>query len=315
MKALRKAVADYLALRRSLGFKLKNQERGLRCFLSFLKQKGATRITTALALQFAIQRQQTHPTEYAKRLTIVRGFARYHRAIDPRTEVPPFGLLPHLQQRAHPYLYSEDEIGKLLKAARQLRSANGLKPWTYHCLLGLLAVTGMRLGEALNLRFQDFDSAQGLLTIRNTKFGKSRLIPLHATTQKVLAQYVKRRNRLFPGGPAGHVLISHRGVPLRLNRVEETFDDLLRQVGLRVPSIEHKPRLHDFRHRFAVETLKRWYRSGEDVSRRLPVLSTYLGHVHVTHTYWYVTNTPELMMAAGKRVEKRWRALYDENRA
>jgi integrase len=274
---------------------MQGQERGLRYFLSFLKQKGSTRITTALALQFAIQRRQTHPAEYAKRLSIVRGFARYHRGIDPSTEVPPFGLLPRRQQRRNPYLYSEDEIGQLLKAAQRLRSKNGLKPWTYHCLLGLLAVTGMRLGEAVNLRFQDVDCAQGLLTICNTKFGKSRLIPLHATTQKVLARYIQRRKRLFSGGLADQVFVSDRGVPLRLSTVEETFDELLRQVGLPAPSVEHN-------------------RNGEDVGRRLPVLSTYLGHAQVTHTYWYVTNTPELMKAAGNRVEKRWRPV-DEIRA
>lgn len=311
MKTLRNAVADYLALRRSLGFKLDNEERGLGYFLSFLKEKGAARITTALALQFATQRQQSHPTEYAKRLSTVRGFAAYHRGIDPGTEVPPCGLLPHPPQRARPYLYSEEEIRQLLKAARKLPPTDSLRPWTYHCLLGLLAVTGMRLGEAVNLQLQHADMEQGLLTIRDTKFGKSRLVPLHASTQKVLAQYVKRRNRVFPGQLVQNLFVSNRGTALRLNRVEETFDELLRQIGLPAPSVNHKPRLHDFRHRFAVETLKHWYRSGEDVERRLPVLSTYLGHVHVTHTYWYLTNTPELMGAAGKRLEKRWRALYD----
>ena len=311
MKTLRNAVADYLALRRSLGYKLNNEERILRYFLSFLKEKGATRITTALALQFATQRKQSHPTEYAKRLATVRGFTAYHRGIDPGTEVPPCGLLPHPPQRAQPYLYSEEEIRQLLKAARKLPPTDSLRPSTYHCLLGLLAVTGMRLGEAVNLQLQDADMEQGLLTIRDTKFGKSRLVPIHASTQKALAQYVKRRNRLFPGQPDQNLFLSHRGTALRLNRVEETFDELLQQVGLSGTSVKRKPRLHDFRHRFAVETLKRWYRSGEDVERRLPVLSTYLGHSHVTHTYWYLTNTPELMGAAGKRLEKRWRALYD----
>lgn len=311
MKILRKAVADYLALRRSLGFKLENEERGLGYFLSFLEEKGAARITTALALQFATQRKQTHPTEYAKRLSTVRGFAAYHRGVDSSTEVPPCGLLPYPPQRARPYFYSEDEVRRLLKAARQLSPTDSLRPWTYHCLLGLLAATGMRLGEAVNLQLQDADWAQGLLTIRNTKFGKSRLIPLHESTKTVLAQYVKRRNRLFAPQPTDNLFVSNRGTALRLNRIEETFDELLRQVGLFAPSVNQKPRLHDFRHRFAVETLKHWYRSGEDVDRCLPVLSTYLGHVHVTHTYWYLTNTPELMGAAGKRLEKRWRALYD----
>jgi integrase len=314
MKSLRKAAADYLALRRSLGFKAENVERNLRSFIPFLEGKGATRITTSLALQFATQRQQTHPTECAGRLSTVRGFAAYRRAVDPNTEVPPRGLLPQSPRHMKPYLYSEDEIRQILKGARNLPSIDGLHPWTYYCLLGLLAVTGMRLGEAVNLQLRDVDWTQGMLTIRRTKFGKSRLVPLHTSTQKVLARYVKRRNRLFPGQSDQPLFVSTRGTPFRyLHVIEETFKRLMRRIGIPAHPVNHKPRLHDFRHRFAVETLKQWYRSGEDVERRLPVLSTYLGHAHIRHTYWYLTNTPELMGAAGKRLEKRWGTLYDHH--
>jgi integrase len=175
--------------------------------------------------------------------------------------------------------------------------------------LGLLVVTGMRLGEVMNLQLQDVDWSEGLLTIRNTKFGKSRLIPLHPSTQKILAEYAKHRDRFFAGRPVQHFFVSSRGNRLDKGDIHRTFYVLSRQIGLRAPSASRGPRLHDFRHRFAVETLLRWYRCGEEPERRLPVLSTYLGHSHVTDIYWYLTNTPELMTVAGKLLEKRWKGV------
>ena len=186
MTSLRKAVQEYLALRRSLGFKLCNHERGLTDFVSFLEREHARYITTALALKWATQRAHQQPAEWAKRLSFVRGFARHFSAIDPRTEIPPWDLLPYRPPRARPYLYSDQEIGQLLEGSLQLRSLNGLRAWTYHCLFGLLAVTGMRISEVLSLERQDVDLTTGLLTIRHSKFGKSRLVPLHASTQQRL---------------------------------------------------------------------------------------------------------------------------------
>src|SRR5471030_2787966 len=196
-----------------------------------------------------------------------------------------------------------------LTAAENLSSIFSLRPPTYYCLLGLLVVTGMRLGEVINLQLQDVDWSEGLLTIRNTKFGKSRLIPLHPSTQKILAEYAKQRDRVFAGRSVQHFFVSSRGNHLDKGDIHRTFYVLSRQIGLRAPTASRGPRLHDFRHRFAVETLVRWYRRGEDPARRLPVLSTYLGHAHVTDTYWYLTNTPELMAAAGKLLEKRWKGV------
>jgi integrase/recombinase XerD len=309
MRTPQQAVVDYLSLRRALGFKLEKHEVCLREFVSFLKKRGTSRITTHLALQFATLHRAQQPAEWAVRLSIVRGFAGYRSGTDPATEIPPAGLLPNRPPRAQPYLYSEDEIRELLTAAGNLSSICSLRPRTHYCLLGLLVVTGMRLGEVINLQLQDVDWSEGMLTIRNTKFGKSRLIPLHPSTQKILAEYARHRDRFFAGRPVQHFFVSSRGNRLDKGDIHRTFYDLSRQIGLRAPSASRGPRLHDFRHRFAVQTLLRWYRRGEDPERRLPVLSTFLGHSHVTDTYWYLTNTPELMAAAGKLLEKRWKGV------
>jgi integrase/recombinase XerD len=309
MKTLRQAVTDYLSLRRSLGFTLTKHESCLRELVYFLKKKGAARISTALALQFATQHRHQQPAEWAARLSIVRGFARYRSGDDHSTEIPPLGLLPYRAKRARPYLYSEKEICQLLKAARNLPPTYELKPWTYYSLFGLLVVTGMRVSEVLNLQQNDVDWAQGVLTVRGTKFGKSRLVPLHASTKTALLAYAKRRDHFFAEHPVSHFFVSSWGNRLDGAGVRRTFYLLSRQIGLRDASASHGPRLHDLRHRFAVETLVRWYRNNEDVERRLPILSTYLGHAHVTDTYWYLTSTPELLGAAGKRMEKRWAGL------
>lgn len=217
---------------------------------------------------------------------------------------------PHCSsRRARPYLYSDQEIQELLKAAKSRPSCDPLRPWTYHCFFGLLAVTGLRLSEAVNLHAEDFDWSGGILTIRGAKFGKSRLVPLHASTCKVLADYAKRRDRRFAPRAEAHFFVNKNGNQLDKGEVHRMFYILSRQIGLRAAGGGRGPRLHDFRHRFALETLLRWYRNGEDPQRRLPILSTYLGHAHVTDTYWYLTGTPELLGAAGKRLEKRWEGL------
>ena len=305
MTSWRKAVVDYVEMRRRLGFKLLDTNVGLIDFASFLKQRRATRITNALAMEWAQQNKTACPAQWAKRLGFVRGFARHWSAHDSQTEIPPYGLLPHRPGRARPYLYSDDEIRRLLHAARQLPSVHGLRGLTYHCLLGLLAVAGLRISEALNLQPEDVDLKAGVLTIRGTKFGKSRLVPIHPSTRKVLLDYASRRDRLLSKRPLTF-FVSDRGNRLHSAHIRRTFYSLSRQIGLRGASDSHGPRLHDFRHRFAVETLVRWYRSGQDVERRLPVLSTYLGHVHVADTYWYLSACPELMGLAVKRFEDYW---------
>jgi integrase len=307
MKLLRSAVEDYIVLRRSLGFKLREMATGLREFVSFLEQKKAPYITTALAVEWAMQPIDTQPSHWALRLGFVRVFARHRSATDPRTEIPPAGLLPFRAQRAHPYLYTEEEIQRLLAAAKSLSPSNGLRPWTYHCLFGLLAVSGLRISEAIKLEWQDVDFNQGVLTIRQTKFNKSRLIPLHVSTRDVLTEYAEHRDRLVPKPASPCFLLNDHGRCLESSTVRRTFYALSRQIGLRGPVDHFGPRLHDFRHRFALNTLIQWYRTNQDIERRLPVLSTFLGHAHVADTYWYLSVHPELMGLATSRLERRWR--------
>ena len=199
MTTLRKAVQDYLALRRSLGFKLHKAGKALPAFVTFMEQQRASVITSQLALTWAQQPTTVQPAEWAYRLSMVRGFARHRSATDPRTEIPPDGLLPYRPKRARPYLYSDEEIRRLLRAALALPGNGELRRWTYHCLFGLLSVAGLRIGEARELELQDVDLRAGVLTIRGAKFGKSRLIPLHASTRRVLADYLARRARQWAG--------------------------------------------------------------------------------------------------------------------
>lgn len=307
MTTLRSAVQEYLALRRGLGFKLHDAGRALLKFVTFMEQHRASSITSRLALAWAQQSQTVQPTEWARRLSIVRIFARYRRATDLRTEVPPDGLLPYRPKRARPYLYSDEEIRRLLRAALTLPAKGGLRPWTYHGLFGVLSVSGLRLGEARNLHVDDVDLDTGVLTIRGAKFGRSRLVPLHASSREVLARYLARRRRHWAGRPvSSYVFVSNWGNRLDVGAIHRTFYALSRQIGLRGPLDRHGPRIHDLRHRFAGKTLWRWYRTGEDPERRLPILSAYLGHVHVRDTYWYLSAWPELMHEAMRRLERRW---------
>lgn len=302
MKTLKSAVHDYVSLRRSLGFKLRWVTTLLVDFAAFLKRQGADHITIPLALQWAQQNQQAKHVTVARRLSVVRGFARYLSATDPRTQIPPHSLLSCRSHRMRPYLYTHDEVQRLLKAARELGGLDGL---THYCLIGLLSVTGLRISEALNLRSQDVDLRQGMLTVVGTKFGKSRLVPIHSSTQKVLTGYARERDRTCRHRIT-HFLVNPMGGQLNVKMVQSIFRRLSRQVGIRGPNASHGPRLHDFRHTFAVETLLNWYRSGQDIEQRLPVLSTYLGHARVSDTYWYLSACPELMGLAVNRFERHW---------
>jgi integrase len=310
MNTLRQAVREYLSLRRDLGFKLQEAGKGLYDFVSFMEQRRASYITQALALSWAQQPANVQPAHWAQRLSYIRGFARFRSATDPRTQIPPWGLLPFQPKRARPYLYSDDEIRRLLCAALNMPcryERSELRPWVYYCLFGLLSVSGLRLGEARNLELQDVDLKAAVLTIRGAKFGKTRLVPLHATTCKVLAEYIARRHCHWEGRPvSAYLFVSSWGNRLDGGDIQRTFYALSRQIGLRGPSDRHGPRLHDFRHRFATNTLVHWYRSDQDPERQLPILSAYLGHVHVADTQWYLEGSPELMREAMRRLEHRW---------
>jgi len=306
MNELRKAVEDYLILRRALGFKLRDTATALAHFVSFMEREGACTITTNLALRWAMQPQQVHPAHWAARLSFVRSFARHLSAIDPQTEIPPQGLLPYRYDRCTPHFYTDDQIRRLMKAAWNLPPTTGLRRWTYCTLFGLLAVTGLRISEAIALQQDDVDLNQGLLTIRLTKFKKSRLVLLHPSTTHRLKHYASKRGSFYPKDRTSRFFLSEQGRPLTDCMVRWTFVKLSRQIGLRGLSDHFGPRLHDFRHRFAVTTLLQWYRSGLDVEQRLPLLSTFLGHAHVTDTYWYLWAVPELLALSKDRLEKRW---------
>jgi integrase/recombinase XerD len=311
MNTLRQALHDYLHLRRSVGFKMHDAGNALLDFVAFMEQRHADYITQVLALTWAQQPVNTTAAYWASRLGFVRGFARYLSASDPRTQIPTKGLLPFQSQRARPYLYSDDEIRRLLKAALDMRcrpERSKLRPWVYYCLFGLLSVTGLRLGEARNLSLQDVDLKAAVLTICGAKLGKSRLVPMHVSTCEVLADYIKRRNRHWAHWSVpSYLFVSSRGNRLNFTDIHRTFYALSRQIGLRGLSDHRGPRLHDMRHTFATNTLVRWYQSGQDPERRLPLLSAYLGHINVADTQWYLNGSPALMREAMRRLEHHWK--------
>ncbi|MCK4488287.1 MAG: tyrosine-type recombinase/integrase, partial [Desulfobacterales bacterium] len=258
--------------------------------------------TTELALRWATQPKDCQPVWQAVRLGMVRRFANYRSAMDPRTEIPAQELLPSRYHRRPPCIYNDDEITSLIKAAQKLRSPIGLRVSTYSTLFGLLAVTGMRISEPIGLNREDVNLTEGILTIRQTKFGKSRLVPIHPSTQEALRQYAILRDQTRPQPKTPGFFVSERGTRLTQCSVRRTFVQLSRQIGLRGPHDSHGPRLHDLRHRFAIRTLVAWYRAGIDIERHMPELSTYLGHRHVTDTYWYISAVPELLRLATLRL-------------
>jgi len=302
MSELRTALDEYLALRRVLGFKLRLAGGLLHRFVQFAQKEGASFITTELAVRWATQ-PKCDPSQWASRLGMVRRFAQHQSAADPRTQIAPEGLLPHRYHRKPPYIYSDDEIARLIRAAGQLFSPLGLRAATYSTLFGLISVTGMRISEPIKLDCEDVDLAQGIVTVRRSKFGKSRLCPVHPSTQDVLRRYASLRDRIFPRLNTSSFFVSERGKRLTDCTVRWTFVRLSHQIGLRGPSDRRGPRIHDLRHGLAIRTLLHWYRTGQDVEQRMPVLTTYLGHGHVADTYWYLSATPELFRLVVGRLE------------
>jgi integrase len=303
MNLLLKELNEYLALRRGLGFKLREHEGVLRKFVVFLQARSVEFITTSLALEWAQQPQHASQAHRARRLGMARDFAQYLSARDPRTQVPPQDLLPGKAQRAQPYIYSDAQILRLVQAAALLEPRDGLRPRTYGTLFGLLAVTGMRLGEVVGLKDPDVDLRQGRLTVRQSKFNKTRILPVHPSTQEALRAYARDRDKLVPVRVTDRFFVSNCGAPLNHSIVRHAFIRISRHVGLRAPADRHGPRMHDLRHTFAVRTLTDWHRAGIDPEQRLPLLSAYLGHAKVSDTYWYLTAVPELLGAVNTRLE------------
>ena len=301
MSALEQHAADYLRIRRVLGFKLERAEKLLAQYLAYLDATGQDRVTVANALGWARLPAAGSGSWWAFRLSTVRCFAIYLHAIDPRHEIPPADALARRNRRAVPYLYTDQEIWALMVATDRLRGQ--LRQATYRTLIGLLAVTGMRVGEAIRLDRADLDLVAGVATVRDSKFGKSRELPLHPTTVTAVRDYLRIRAAHQHAEVSDALLISPAGTRLIYCNVHATFRQLRADAGLTARSSACRPRIHDLRHRFAVQTLLDWYRDGVDVQPRLPLLSTYLGHTHPRHTYWYLQAAPELMAIAGQRLD------------
>jgi len=300
MSGLNQAVEDYLTTRRALGFKLERHGRLLPHLVGYLERAGAATVTTELALAWATQ-SEGHPDESAKRLSVARGFARYLQTLDSNAEVPAADLLARQQRRSSPYLYSDADVVALMAATSTLRFP--LRSATYRTLIGLLAVTGMRVGEAIGLVRDDLDWSHRRLIIREGKFGASRELPLHPSTIDALEMYAQLRDQCWPQ-PRSPFFISMAGTRLIHENVHWTFRRLVRHVGLQPRSASCRPRIHDLRHTFAVNTLIDWYRSGVDVAAWMPRLSTYLGHAAPAWTYWYLSATPELLSLAAARLDQ-----------
>jgi integrase len=297
---LHQAVQDYVAVRRALGSKLEGRSQLLENFVAFVEAAGATTVTVELAVAWATRPgDDAHPTYLSNRLCAVRGFARHLQAFDPATEVPPARLLPRPNCRATPYLYSDADIAALMRAARSLTPA--LRAATYETLIGLLSVTGMRSGEAVRLDRDDIDWDDGVVTVWDSKFGKSREVPLQRSTLDALKAYAQRRDELCPDPTTASLFVSPAGARLAYTTMHQTFARLVDQAGLGPRPPGRRPRLHDMRHSLACTVLLGWYRDGVDVDARLPLLSTFLGHSKPSHTYWYLSAVPELLALAAER--------------
>jgi integrase/recombinase XerD len=300
MSTLSQIADDYLQLRRALGHKLDDAGRLLPRLVAYLEAIGAETITLEAALAWSEQPDlRPDSTIWARRLTVARGFARHLAGIYPHTQVPPVGMLPYHKHRRIPHLYSSADVAALMTQAH-LTIPSPLRAATFETLIGMLAVTGMRIGEAIRLDRSDIDWGQSLAVVRASKFGKSRALPLQTSTVKALADYAQRRDKLQPSPKTGSFFVTATGKRLRYGDVQFTFQVLVSsaEIGLGSPV---RPRIHDLRHSFAVRTLVEWYRNGENVQTRLAWLTTYMGHADPRFTYWYLSASSELLaLAAGR---------------
>lgn len=301
MSELRSALRDYLRVRRALGHKLNQSERLLGQFVSYCEQAGISTVTTAVAVAWATLPIGADPSWWGQRLSMVRCFATWLQTLDPATEVPPTDILTGRPRRAVPYLYTDAEVSAIMAAASRLRSP--IQRHTYRALVGLLAVTGLRVGELIRLDRDDVCLGSGLVRVIRSKFNKSREVPLHPGSVKALQRYVQHRDRLCPRPRSESFFLSTVGTRLTYSRVRSTFQKLAREAGLRPRSGVCRPRIHDLRHSLACKILIGWYRDGVDVQARLPLLSTWLGHIKPESTYWYLSAVPELLGLASRRLE------------
>lgn len=301
---LEQAAQGYIVIRRSFGYKLHRHDKLLADFCAWLDRAGLDTVTVDAAVAWAVSPGRSDAW-HAERLSVVRGLAAYLRAVDPAVEVPARDAVPLRRRRTPPHIYSQDEIDALMAQARLLSPR--LRAATFETLIGLLAVTGMRSGEALRLDRDDVDLDAGTVAIVATKFNKSRVLALHPTTLAALAAYADLRDRRWLPPQTSSFFVSNRGSRLSNSSLYAAFGQLLGQAGLVPPagSRTRRPRPHDLRHSFAVATLLDWYRSDQDVGPLLPLLSAWLGHAQPKDTYWYLSAVPELLAAASERTHGR----------
>jgi len=308
MNKIRDCLVHYVATRRVLGFSFYEPALSLGHFVDFMQAEQAEWITSDLALRWSMQPCNVQRATWARRLGHVRGFARWMVAIDDRTEVPVQGLLSPRRRRNPPHIYTDKEIEDLLRAASALSSATGMRALSYSTLISLLVATGLRPSEAMSLNDKDVDLNDGILSIRDSKFGKSRFVPVHESTRQALNRYVDQRNRICCQRQDDAFLVNEYGRRLNAGSTRRMFIRLSQATGLRPTRSDGRygrgPRLQDFRHTFATNRMVHWYREGKDVALELPKLSTYLGHVDVSLTYWYVEAVPELLDLAAKRLNR-----------
>ena len=298
--SMRTRAEEYLAMRRSLGFKLHGEGRMLLDFADRLDADGQATLTVATAVGWACQPGTASAQHRSRRLGVIRGFARHLHALDPGCEIPPIDLLPARSHRPAPYLYSAEEVAALVHAAGTLSAP--LHAATVQALIRLIAASGLRLGEALALDRGDVDLHAGVLTVTG-KNDQTRLVPVHPTTAEMLAGYAARRDRLCPAPASLGVFLTATGHRVQQSGVQQTFARLLVQAGIGTPPGRRRPRIHDLRHTFAVTVLTGWYADGVDVQARMPVLSTFLGHASPEATYWYLQASPQLLGLAAQRLE------------
>ncbi len=303
MSALERHLEEYLALRRQLGHQLADQARLLPRFVSYLEAHGMDHVNVQAVLDWSLEPEASpQTTVWARRFMAARGFARYLSGIDPRTEVPPAGLISARRQWRPPFIYTDADVAVLMDEARR-SIGQPLRAATYQTLIGLLACTGLRIGEALRLDRDDVDWERGVLVVRRSKFNKSRLVPLQPSALEALRDYARQRDSLCAHPASQSYFVSLRGTRVIYQPVRQMHRMLCERSGVGAGS-ERAPRIHDFRHSFAVGTLLGWYREGLDVGVRLPWLATYLGHREPRYTYHYLSAAPELLGHAARLLER-----------
>ena len=308
MRTIDQGTTDYVAMKKAMGFSFYAQDMKLKNFCNFMKIQKQKKITLELAKIWALSGVKKPTWWHAKNLSVLRAFAVYWKTIDPKTELWPENIWPIRYKRKNPYIYSNEEIQLLLRTCDELRPQESLRPLTFFTLFGLIATCGLRVSEAVTLNKSDVDLKNGVITVKRTKFNKTRIIPIDQTTVKMLIKYEMAREKFCTRYLSHHVrsnlfFISNDETPISIGVADWTFNKIALKCGVRKES-RRGPRLHDLRHTFVVRTLEDWYRQGKNVEVLLPILSTYVGHSQPGSTYWYISITPELMSLASERMDQ-----------